>query len=327
MSPRITRSAMTGASLIALLLALPAPAGARVAIEPPPEQEGGDRPEGSSRTGSEPGLPEQFRELRRLLDQEREVRRQAEERLADREQVILELIEKLARAEVEADQLREAARAQADHPAAGPGEADEPRDGPRPGRLDAPDQARVAEARVEAARSRLEAAEMRLDACRQRIEELDRAMASGVASAGEGFEGRMALADAQAQLAESRAQLVEAEFQLGRVLRGQEGDPGPEADRDEARIEPGVRVGGDSDEHDYGIELEDVVDTADRILDLIRGIDEDFGGDRGLPLRDELDEDFEVEVEVEGDLIDEVFDTADRILDLIQGIRRDRRGR
>lgn len=324
----ITRSAMTGASLIALLLSLDRPAGAQVTIELPPKQEDEDRPGRSGRAG---GVAE-FQELRRLLEQERDSRRQAEERLADREEVILELVEKLARAQAEADELGQVARRAMESLGEAQDELDQHREhdgharGDRPSdghdHAEAPDRARVAEARVEAARSRLEAAEVRLDACRQRVEEIDRAMASGIASAAEGFEGRMALADAQAQLAEARAQLVESEFQLGRVLRGQDGEPGSEEDRDEAGHAPGeVDI---DDEGDGGIALEDVVDTADRIIDLIRSLDDD---DRGRPYRGRMEEEFELEIEVEEDVVDEVFDTAERIIDLIQGFRRDRRGR
>jgi hypothetical protein len=323
MSSRMLLAVVTGANLLLVTPSVigrfePLPAGN-------PAQEDPQRDRESRGAGDRPQPVRQFQQLRQLLEEERMARRQAEERLAKQEEVILDLTESLARTQAELEELREVGR-----PAQADGDRDRDRERAHPERREGVGQLQVAEAGVEAARARMGAAESRLDASRERMELTERLIANGTASVTEGPESRMALAEAEAGLAEARARLIEAEYHLAQAARGEEGDGRNDGDRPE---EP-RRVGDDPDadlldleQHDHGIELEDVIDTADRILELIRRVDEEFNRDENPTPFESDDEEIEIEIEVEArDTVDEVIDTAGRILDLIQSVRRDRFG-
>jgi hypothetical protein len=323
MPPRMLLAVVTGANL---LLVTPSVIGR---FEPlpggNPAQEGRQRDPESGRAGDRPQPVRQFQQLRQLLEEERAARQQAEGRLAKQEEVILDLTESLARTQAELEELREVGRR-----GESGGEGQEDRDRDRLERREGPGQRQVSEAGVEAARARLRAAEARLDASRERRELTERLIANGTAPVTEGPEARMALAEAEAGLAEARARLVEAEYRLAQVARGGRPDGRDEGDRPEEPRRDGDHLEvdiPDLGQHDQEIELGDVIDTADRILGLIRRVDEEFNRDEAPP-RLESEAEIEIEVEVGArDTVEEVIDTAGRILDLIQGIRRDRPGR
>ncbi|MEW4568874.1 hypothetical protein AB1L88_13500 [Tautonia sp. JC769] len=206
-------------------------------------------------------LQAELAELRRMLERERDARRQAEERLErsrgeeDRARRgegyqgdpfgpgLRERTERVEREHVERVE-REREREQ---------DRDRERERERGDRRETPGIVAVAEAKVEAARAVLNVAELRLDVARRKSADADGPGGRQIMSDEQATILRLAVAEAEAAVAEARVRVLESEYNLGQVARAAE-DSGEDA---VVKVESEFRV-------------DDALETAEQVIGIIR---------------------------------------------------------